>query len=143
MEITNNQNESISAVQTKKLPAQNVVMQPDVKTHQKELINSDASFAAKAYAAPQVNFGRNVSEVVLQELRSNKSPSQIKLTFNDARTFLEHKLNYTFNGFHGSHAKFSHRGLTRPLIIPVHGARLKPEIIKGLRDSMQQVQFAV
>jgi hypothetical protein len=101
-----------------------------------EFVSSKASLAARAYAAPQVNFGKNVGEMVMQEIISNKNPNQIKLRFNEIRTFLVDYLNFTFKGFHGSHAKFSKEGLLRPIIIADHDSTVRPEVIKDIRKYM-------
>ncbi len=93
----------------------------------------------KSNSLPQVSFGKNVTQEVLNELNSNKSLHQIHIGYNKLEKFLTGFLGLTDEGYSGSHHKFSKEGLKRPLELSGHGKEARWEDIRDVRKLMKTI----
>lgn len=82
-------------------------------------MSSEASMAARAYAMPQINFGKGFDKIMV-ELMSDKPSNKIRLSFEQARNLLA-RLGYTSRINGGSHAVFQKSGSPNIVIAVPHG----------------------
>ena len=132
MELQSLSNVSKTQVVSDVKPAS--VLTNPINNTKNEYVSSAASAAARAYALPAVSF-EGKWDKMLNEIRSPKMSNKIKMSFDEAATFLE-KLGFSSRGGKGSHCNFVKAGET-PITIPhPHDGHntVKPYTIDAIRE---------
>jgi len=106
---------------------------------QTEFVGSQASQAAKAYSAPQINNSKNINfegkyEKIVETIKTTNCPSKVHLSFDEVSHIIEH-MGYRIKIGKGSHCTVDIPN-ARPLtIVRPHGDHnsVDPGTIKDLK----------